>query len=110
MVEANGKRGTMATLPYVGTPLKRIEDPPLINGQGRFMDDINLPGMVHAVILHSQHAHDRLRNIDTSRARNAPGVLAVFTGPDMAAINPLPCAWQAGGVPNNVNTPRVLAM
>ena len=50
------------------------------------------------------------RSIDTSRAKAMPGVVAVFTGQDLADVNPLPCAWAAGGVENNLNTPRVLAI
>ena len=48
--------------------------------------------------------------IDTSAAARLPGVIGVFTGEDFMDVNPLPCAWQAGGVQNNVNTPRVLAV
>ncbi|HEX5500961.1 MAG TPA: xanthine dehydrogenase family protein molybdopterin-binding subunit, partial [Thermomicrobiales bacterium] len=57
------------------------------------------------------YAHARIRGIDVSRARAMPGVLGVFTGEDVKDdINPLPCAWQAGKVQNNVNTPRALAI
>src|ERR671920_2600318 len=48
--------------------------------------------------------------IDTSKAKAMPGVVGVFTGEDMADVNPLPCAWQAAGVDNFVNTPRLLAL
>jgi len=95
---------------YVGASIKRVEDPALITGKGQFLDDIVLPGMVHAVILHSPHAHARIKSIDTARAAAHPGVVAVFTGKDMAGINPLPCAWPAGGVANNINTLRALAI
>ena len=94
----------------VGQPLKRREDPRLISGAGAFLDDVKLPGMSHAAVLRSQVAHARISSIDTSRASNMPGVIGVFTGDDLKDLNPLPCAWQAGGVTNNVNTPRVLAM
>ncbi len=96
----------MAT--YVGTPVKRVEDPKFITGKGSYLDDIKLPGMTYAAILHSPHAHARIKSIDTSKAEAMPGVLAVFTGRDMADVNALPCAWQAGGVQNNVATPRPL--
>ena len=96
---------------YVGERLKRREDPALITGVGRFIDDIQLPGMTHAAILHSPHAHARIRGIDTSRALAHPGVVAVFTGKDLEhEVSALPCAWQAGGVENQVNTPRPLAV
>ena len=64
--------------------------------------------MAHVVILRSEHAHARITSIDTSAAEAAPGVIAVFTGKDFEHLNPLPCAWQAGGTENFVNTPRAL--
>src|SRR5689334_2175469 len=95
----------------VGKAIKRREDPRLITGAGSFLDDVKLPGMAHAAVLRSPYAHARIRGIDVSRAREMPGVLGVFTGEDVKGdIQPLPCAWQAGKVRNNVNTPRVLAI
>jgi carbon-monoxide dehydrogenase large subunit len=99
----------MATA-LVGARIKRREDPRFITGEGRYLDDIRLPGMVHAAVLRSPYAHARILSIDTTAARSMPGVLAVWTGQDLAGLNPLPCAWPAGGVQNNVNTPRVLAI
>jgi aerobic carbon-monoxide dehydrogenase large subunit len=95
---------------FVGQAIKRREDPKLITGAGNFLDDIKLPGMTHAAVLRSPYAHARITSIDTSRAKSLPGVVAVFTGEDMLDINPMPCAWQAGKVQNNVNTPRALAV
>jgi carbon-monoxide dehydrogenase large subunit len=95
---------------YVGQPLRRREDPKLMTGSGRFLDDIKLPGMSYAAVLRSPVAHANIVSIDTSRARAMPGVIGVFTGEDMADVNPLPCAWQAAGVDNFVNTPRLLAL
>ncbi|HUG16331.1 MAG TPA: xanthine dehydrogenase family protein molybdopterin-binding subunit, partial [Thermomicrobiales bacterium] len=92
----------------IGQRLKRREDPRFITGQGRYIEDIVLPGMLHAVILRSPYAHARISSIDTSAAAAMPGVVAVFTGHDID-LPALPCAWQAAGVPNNVNTPTVLA-
>src|SRR5579884_1875611 len=92
----------------IGKPIKRREDPKLIIGQGSFLDDVKLPGLLHAKVLGSAYAHARIRTIDTSKAAAMPGVVAVFTGKDFADLNPLPCAWQAGKVTNNVNTPRAL--
>jgi carbon-monoxide dehydrogenase large subunit len=94
----------------VGKPLRRREDPKLMTGDGHFLDDIRLPGMAHAAILRSPVAHAKIKSIDTSRARAMPGVIGVFTGEDLADVNPLPCAWQAAGVDNNVATPRLLAL
>jgi len=66
--------------------------------------------MSYAAVLRSPVAHAKIQRIDTSRAENMPGVIAVFTGEDLAEVNPLPCAWQAAGVDNNVATPRLLAL
>ncbi|MBA3415281.1 MAG: xanthine dehydrogenase family protein molybdopterin-binding subunit, partial [Chloroflexia bacterium] len=94
----------------VGQPIKRREDPRLITGAGNFLDDVKLTGLCHAVVVRSPYAHARIGAIDADQARRMPGVIAVFTGEDLADINPLPCAWQAGNVENNVNTPRLLAL
>ncbi len=94
----------------VGRALKRREDPQLITGRGNYVDDIKLPGMAHAAILRSPYAHANITSIDTSQAAALPGVIAVFTGKDMLDVNPLPYAWSAAGVTNNVNTPRILAV
>jgi carbon-monoxide dehydrogenase large subunit len=68
----------------IGQGIKRFEDPRLVRGQGRFHADVNLPGQTHAVLVRSMHAHARIRDIDASGARRASGVLAVFTGADLA--------------------------
>src|SRR3954468_448528 len=94
----------------VGKPIRRREDPKLMTGGGNFLDDIRLPGLSYAAVLRSPVAHARIRGIDTSRARTMPGVIGVFTGEELAEVNPLPCAWQAAGVDNNVATPRLLAL
>ncbi|HLL49625.1 MAG TPA: molybdopterin cofactor-binding domain-containing protein [Thermomicrobiales bacterium] len=101
---------TEAPEKLVGKPIRRREDPKLMTGDGNFLDDIRLQGMAHAAILRSPVAHAKIRSIDTSRAKSMPGVLGVFTGEDLADVNPLPCAWQAAGVDNNVATPRLLAL
>jgi carbon-monoxide dehydrogenase large subunit len=94
----------------IGKPIKRREDPRLITGQGSFIEDVRLPGMTYAAVLHSPFAHAKIDSIDTCAALAMPGVLGVYTGKDFESVNPLPCAWQAAGVTNNVNTPRVLAL
>jgi carbon-monoxide dehydrogenase large subunit len=94
----------------VGQPIKRREDPRLITGAGNFLDDVKLTGLCHAAVVRSPYAHARIVGIDAEAARRMPGVVAVFTGEDLAEVNPLPCAWQAGNVQNNVNTPRLLAL
>src|SRR5437879_1425014 len=70
----------------IGQPIKRFEDVRLVRGEGRFHDDVNLSGQAHAVIVRSIHAHARMLAIDAARALRAPGVLAVFTGSDIAHL------------------------
>lgn len=94
----------------MGQSLKRREDPKLITGTGNFLDDIKVQGMTHAAVLRSPYAHAKILTIDASKARALPGVLAVYVGEDMLDINPLPCAWAAGRVKNNINTPRALVV
>jgi carbon-monoxide dehydrogenase large subunit len=69
----------------IGQPVSRFEDPRLLRGGGRYVDDIVLPQMAFGYVLRSPHAHARIRSIDTSRAKAAPGVLAVLTGADWIA-------------------------
>jgi carbon-monoxide dehydrogenase large subunit len=69
----------------IGAPLRRVEDRRLLLGRGRFVADIALPGALACALVRSPHAHARIRAIDTSAALGAPGVVAVFTGADMAA-------------------------
>src|SRR5437588_9378784 len=80
----------------IGMPVRRREDYRFITGQGTYTDDINRPGQLHAYILRSPHANAKIAGIDTSAAASAPGVVAVYTGKDMAAdgIGGLPCGWQ----------------
>ncbi len=76
----------------IGQPVSRKEDPVLLRGQGRYTDDINLPGQLYAVMVRSGHAHGIIRGIDTSGATALPGVRAVFTGADLiaAGLGPMP--------------------
>jgi aerobic carbon-monoxide dehydrogenase large subunit len=69
----------------VGQSVRRLEDPRLIQGLGRYSDDVTLPRKAHAVLARSPHAHARIRGIDARDALAAPGVLAVFTVADLAA-------------------------
>jgi len=80
----------------IGTPVRRREDYRFLTGGGTYTDDINRPGQLHAFILRSPHAHAQIRGIDTTAAQRATGVVAVYTGKDMAAdgIGGLPCGWQ----------------
>src|ERR671936_2994049 len=96
------------TTSVIGARIKRVEDPRLITGAAKYLDDLKLPGMTHAAVLRSPYAHAHIKSIDTSRAAAHPGVVAVYTGKDFGHLNPLPCAWQAGGAENFVATPRAL--
>ncbi len=69
----------------VGQPVSRKEDPTLLRGEGRYSDDINLPGQAHAVMVRSRIAHGTLGGIDTEAAKAMPGVLGVYTGADLVA-------------------------
>jgi carbon-monoxide dehydrogenase large subunit len=71
---------------YVGQSLRRVEDPRLLTGNGKFVDDTALPGMLHAAFLRSPHAHARILAIHTDAARAVKGVEAVFTGRDLAEV------------------------
>ena len=82
---------------YVGQPLKRREDPRLLTGHGSFVDDIQLPDMLHACVLRSPHAHARLKSIAIEAARRLPGVVAVLTGADIAGtLGDLPTRAMEG--------------
>jgi len=69
----------------MGQPVPRTEDPRLLRGNGLYVDDYDLPKMSHAYVLRSPHAHAEINSIDVSRAKDAPGVLGVYTGADVAA-------------------------
>jgi carbon-monoxide dehydrogenase large subunit len=90
---------------YVGQALRRKEDPPLITGQGRYVDDIKLPGMLYAAIVRSDQPHAKILSIDTAQAEQQEGIKVVITGEDMTDLAaPLPMAWVPPGV--TVNTPE----
>lgn len=85
------------TQTYIGAPIVRREDGRFLMGRARYVDDIQLPHMLHAAILRSPHAHARLLNIDASAALNIPGVVAVFTFEDIAdTVEPRPIPMRRG--------------
>ena len=96
------------TTDFIGQPIKRVEDPRLLTGSARYIDDLKLPGTAYVSILRSPYGHARIRGIRTDAAAASPGVIGVFTGKDFEHLNPMPCAWQAAGVENFVVTPRTL--
>ena len=75
----------------IGQPVRRTEDPMLVRGEGCYTDDIKLTGEAYAVMVRSRIAHGVIKGIDTAAARNMPGVLGVYTGPDLAAYGTLKC-------------------
>ena len=78
---------------YVGQRVKRTEDPRLIKGLAHYVDDIRLPDTLHVAFVRSVYAHAKITGIDASEALKAPGVVAVYTGKDIAtAVGPVPCA------------------
>lgn len=81
---------------FIGKSVKRVEDKRFLTGKGNYTDDIKLPGMSFAYILRSPYAHAKIVNIDTSAAEAYEGVVAVYTGKDIAeaGINGVPCGWQ----------------
>ncbi|MDA0785288.1 MAG: xanthine dehydrogenase family protein molybdopterin-binding subunit [Proteobacteria bacterium] len=80
----------------IGASVKRVEDQRFLTGNGNYTDDINRPGQSHAWILRSPHAHATITSVDISKAEKADGVIAIFTGADMAAdgVGGLPCGWH----------------
>ena len=73
--------------PWVGTAVVRKEDARLTTGRGAYLDDIARPGLLHAAMLRSPHAHARIVSVDTTDAERLPGVLAVLTGAEAAALS-----------------------
>ncbi len=96
-----------STQAYIGAPLRRREDVRFVTGQGQYLDDVRLPGMLHAAILRSPHAHARVRGIDVSAALALDGVKAVFTYSDMAGLaKTIPMrVFPLPGLDNYLQTP-----
>jgi len=101
----------MSGFRHIGRSVRRLEDPPLLRGQGRFVDDIRLPGTLEAAFVRSPHAHARIRAIDPAAARAAPGVAAVLSFADLAphlARERLPMQFRSSTLPAD-STPYPLA-
>ena len=92
----------------VGTPMLRKEDPKLLTGEGKYVDDIQVTGQLWMGMVRSPYAHAKVLGIETADAAAAPGVHAVYTGTDLEAmglwIGPLPCAWPV--TPDMANPPH----
>src|SRR5262249_9184299 len=96
---------------YIGKPLKRIEDGPLLQGCGRFVDDLKFPNMLEAPFVRSPHSHALIRGIDTQAARQVSGVHAVFTLADLRPLlsqERIPLQFRTAQLPPDI-TPFVLA-
>jgi CO/xanthine dehydrogenase Mo-binding subunit len=93
---------------WVGKSVKRKEDPRILAGRGTYIDDVKLPGMLHAAVLRSPHAHARIRSIDTSAAKEVPGVVAVLTGPEaLEYVTAMPAFCAEPVVQHAIATDRV---
>src|SRR5690349_22264203 len=79
----------------MGQPLRRREDARFLTGAGQYTDDVVLPGQTYGVFVRSPHAHARIRSVKVDAAKQAPGVVDVITGAEMAAakVGGLPCGW-----------------
>jgi len=80
----------------LGTRMVRREDPALLTGEARFTDDLDIPGALSLAVLRSPYAHARITNVDVSAARAMPGVVAAYSGAELADLwaEPMPCAWS----------------
>jgi carbon-monoxide dehydrogenase large subunit len=99
----------------IGQGVTREEDPRLLKGRGLFVNDVNLPHQSYAVVLRSPHAHADIRSIDTTAATALPGVLAIYTGEDVAADNlgvpGMPAKWlRPDGAPMKYRPQPPLAL
>ena len=86
---------------YFGSAIKRREDPALIQGNKKYTDDLQLPGMTYAVVVRSPYAHAKINSIDTSQASALPGVVAVYTGQDIVdsgVPGVVPVGWILDGL------------
>ena len=90
----------------IGTRLLRREDPPLLTGESKFTNDLNIPGALHLSVLRSPFAHAKIKSINVSAALKIAGVVAVYTGKDLqsAWAAPMPCAWPV--TPDMKNPPH----
>jgi carbon-monoxide dehydrogenase large subunit len=89
---------------WVGQSLRRKEDPRMITGRGRYVDDQVVPGMLYMAVVRSPEAHAKITSIETSAAAGLPGIHGVFTAADLDLASPLPMAWVPPGV--EIKTPE----
>src|SRR5271163_2362312 len=93
---------------HIGRSLRRLEDRRFLVGQGRYVDDMVVPGQLHGVALRSPHGHALIESIDATTARAMSGVRGVFTAADLDAdgIGPLPCVAQVATLAPIIVPPR----
>ena len=93
---------------HIGRSLHRLEDRRFLLGQGRYVDDVDLPGQLHGVVLRSPHGHAVIEGIDATAARGMPGVHGVFTAADLDAdgIGTLPCIARVATLAPMIVPPR----
>ena len=79
----------------IGTPLLRREDPALLTGEGKYTNDLNIPGALYLAVARSPYAHANILSVDLVAARALPGVIAVYSGADLTGLwaSAMPCAW-----------------
>lgn len=79
---------------FIGKSVKRVEDKRFTTGKGNYTDDIILPHMTYGIFVRSPYAHAKIISVDIEAAKAMPGVVAIFTGADVADVNGVPCGWQ----------------
>ena len=93
-MSTNNGNGIATSTGPIGKSVKRVEDKRFTMGHGKYTDDIVLPGQTYAAFVRSQYAHAKILSVDISAAKAMPGVVAIYTGADVAAVNGVPCGWQ----------------
>ena len=97
----------MTTETLIGQEVKRVEDQALITGRGQYVDDLRLPGLLHLALVRSPYGHAKINRVDVSAAANADGVVAVFTGADLAEqLGSLPAGWVLDEEATGMKTPE----
>src|SRR3954466_10210377 len=93
----------------IGRSLRRLEDGRFLTGQGRYVDDMDVPGQLHGIVLRSPYGHAAIDGIDIAAARTTPGVRGVFTAAhlDEDRIGTLPCIAQVATVAPMIVPPRL---
>jgi carbon-monoxide dehydrogenase large subunit len=94
------------TKPFRGQSIRRLEDERFLTGQGRYIEDIDLPAQCWMHVVRSPHAHATIRGIDAAAARALPGVLGIFTATDLAELGAIPCGVPVASVAPMIVPPR----